>query len=265
MQILQSLIPAHPVTAPFIFAVQVYGIRFLLFAGLAFLLAHPKRERGIGRPHEQTPATFNTALHVKRELMHSIFTVLMFGLVNAVLFGYGFISASFLYFNVSAYPIWWLWLSIPLMLILHDTLFYWLHRAMHTQLLYGSMHRVHHLSIYPTAFAAYSFHPYEALAEALIVTAILYILPVHPFAFMIFQTISTAYNVYGHCGRELYPKSMATHWLGRWLNTSTLHSQHHLKGHGNYGFYFTFWDRAMGTLESSDRRELMTYSAADRA
>ena len=41
----------------------------------------------------------------------------------------------------------------------------------------------------------------EAVGEALIVTAIIYLVPVHPLAFVIFQTISTAYNVYGHCGR----------------------------------------------------------------
>jgi sterol desaturase/sphingolipid hydroxylase (fatty acid hydroxylase superfamily) len=135
------------------------------------------------------------------------------------------------------------------MVLLHDTFFYWLHRAMHTRLLFERVHRLHHESLYPTAFAAYSFSWIEATAEALIVTAIMYIIPAHPLALLIFQTISTAYNVYGHCGREFYPQGMDHHWLGRWLNTSTLHAHHHHRGRGNYSFYFTFWDRLMGTLE----------------
>jgi len=89
----------------------------------------------------------------------------------------------------------------------------------------------------------------EAVGEALIVVAILYIIPVHPLAFLIFQTFSTAYNVYGHCGREFYPAGMPSHWLGRWLNTSTAHAVHHSAGHYNYSFYFMFWDRLMKTAD----------------
>jgi len=253
MNISESQITAHPFLWPFMFAVLLYGLRFILFASFVYMFAHPKRSGSIGRPHADVPAVFNNALHVKRELVNSLLTVLIFGLVNAALFGFGFINASFLYLSISAYPLWWLWLSIPLMLIVHDTFFYWLHRAMHTQLLFATMHRTHHLSVYPTTFAAYSFHPTEALAEALIVTAIIFIMPVHPIAFLVFQTISTAYNVYGHCGREFYPQTMASHSLGKWLNSSTLHAYHHLKGHGNYGFYFTFWDRIMGTIEPAKK------------
>ncbi|MBK7616905.1 MAG: hypothetical protein IPJ08_21580 [Burkholderiales bacterium] len=41
---------------------------------------------------------------------------------------------------------------------------------------------------------------------------------------------------------------MAWHPIGRWINTSTSHATHHLRGHHNYSFYFLFWDRWMGTL-----------------
>jgi lathosterol oxidase len=104
--------------------------------------------------------------------------------------------------------------------------------------------------VYPTAFTAYSFSFGEAFAEALIVTLIVYIIPVHPLAILIFQTFSTAYNIYGHCGREFFPQHAESHWLAKWFNTSTLHAHHHRHGHGNYGFYFSFWDRLMRTLET---------------
>lgn len=230
---------------PFVFAVTIYGVRYLVLASAGFLVS----KAGWGRAHAGVPVAFDTWRHLRRELLYSVLTVFAFGLVYAALFGWRLVDHSLLYFDLSAYPAWWFWLSIPVMLLLHDTFFYWLHRAMHTRRLFPLMHRVHHKSVYPTAFAAYSFHPSEALGEAFIVVAVTFIIPVHPLAFLVFQTISTAYNVYGHCGREFYPAGMATHWLGRWLNTSTAHAAHHALGRYNYGLYSLGWDRLMGTVD----------------
>jgi len=58
------------------------------------------------------------------------------------------------------------------------------------------------------------------------------------------------YNVYGHLGWELYPKGFSRHWLGKWINTSVNHNQHHQFFKGNYGLYFLVWDRLMGTLRN---------------
>jgi lathosterol oxidase len=250
MSLATLLMPTHPVLWPAAFAIGLYGLRYLALAGVVNLVARPTAGGGWGPPHANAPAHFDRQRHLRRELSHSLLTVLIFGAVNAVLFGWGLIHASLIYHRFDSHPAWWFWLSIPVMLVLHDTLFYWTHRAMHTRWLFGLMHRVHHQSVHPTAFAAYSFHPTEALAEALIVTAIIYIVPTHPLAFLIFQTISTAYNVYGHCGREFFPEGTATHPLGRWLNTSTAHALHHGQGRHNYGLYFSVWDRLMGTARA---------------
>jgi sterol desaturase/sphingolipid hydroxylase (fatty acid hydroxylase superfamily) len=56
------------------------------------------------------------------------------------------------------------------------------------------------------------------------------------------------YNVYGHLGYEIYPKWFSRHPLGKWINTSVNHNQHHQYFKGNYGLYFLFWDRLMGTI-----------------
>ena len=56
------------------------------------------------------------------------------------------------------------------------------------------------------------------------------------------------YNVIGHLGYELYPKGFSKSRLGRWVNTSVSHNQHHQYFNGNYGLYFLWWDRWMGTL-----------------
>jgi len=244
-----ALLPSHPMFKPGLLVLLIFGLRYLLMAGLTYRFARPVRQGGWGRPHANAPTRFDAKRHVRRELAWSLLSLLIFALVNAVLFGWGWIRHSQVYFHFHDYPAWWFWLSIPVMIALHDSLFYWLHRAMHSRLLFGLMHRVHHLSTHPTAFAAYSFHPAEALAEALLVTAIIYIVPAHPLALLIFHTFSSAYNVYGHCGREFFPPGMGQHWLGRWINTSTAHAAHHGKGRHNYSFYFMFWDRLMGTVD----------------
>ena len=46
------------------------------------------------------------------------------------------------------------------------------------------------------------------------------------------------------------PKGFSRHWFGRWINTSVSHNQHHQYFKGNYGLYFTFWDRLMGTIRT---------------
>jgi sterol desaturase/sphingolipid hydroxylase (fatty acid hydroxylase superfamily) len=84
---------------------------------------------------------------------------------------------------------------------------------------------------------------------------ILFVVPIHPGALVIFQQISTAVNVYGHSGYELYPPGWSRHWLGRWINTSVAHNTHHATARHNYGLYFLVWDRLMGTLDPEyDRR-----------
>jgi lathosterol oxidase len=43
--------------------------------------------------------------------------------------------------------------------------------------------------------------------------------------------------------------------VGKWINTSVNHNQHHQFFKGNYGLYFLWWDRWMGTLRKDyDRR-----------
>ena len=56
------------------------------------------------------------------------------------------------------------------------------------------------------------------------------------------------YNVYGHLGWELYPKNFQRSLIGKWINTSINHNQHHQYFKGNYGLYFLWWDRWFGTL-----------------
>jgi Delta7-sterol 5-desaturase len=139
-------------------------------------------------------------------------------------------------------------LAFPLMFLMHDTYFYWAHRLMHNPWLFKKIHLVHHRSTNPSPWAAYAFHPFEAIVESLIFTIILLTIPVHTIHLMTFFVLSLVYNVYGHLGFEIYPKGFNKHWFGKWINTSVSHNLHHQYFNGNYGLYFTIWDRMMGTM-----------------
>jgi sterol desaturase/sphingolipid hydroxylase (fatty acid hydroxylase superfamily) len=119
---------------------------------------------------------------------------------------------------------------------------------MHHPSIYRWVHKVHHLSTNPSPWAAMAFHPIEAVIEAGIIVVVVLMFPVHPLAIGIFLLFMMVYNVYGHLGYELYPAGFAHSKIGRWINTSVNHNQHHQHFKGNYGLYFLFWDRLMGTI-----------------
>jgi sterol desaturase/sphingolipid hydroxylase (fatty acid hydroxylase superfamily) len=73
------------------------------------------------------------------------------------------------------------------------------------------------------------------------------LLPIHPLAFAAFMVWQIVFNVVGHTGYEFYPSWLLDSWLGRFLNTPTNHIQHHESFRGNFGLYFNYWDRLMGT------------------
>jgi sterol desaturase/sphingolipid hydroxylase (fatty acid hydroxylase superfamily) len=230
---------------PFLVAAGIYGMRYVLLAGMAFLFWYARP--GGGKLQSAMPR----GAQIRREIAYSAVAVLIFGLVIGLISGYGIAPHTLLYTEVARYGWAYFWLSIALVILAHDTYFYWTHRLMHTPALFRIFHGVHHLSRNPTPWTAYAFHPLESVVQALGLVLIMFIIPLHPSALLIFHTISTAINVYGHLGYELYPRGWAQHPLGRWINTSVAHNAHHDQARHNFGFYFLFWDRWMGTLDPS--------------
>jgi lathosterol oxidase len=184
----------------------------------------------------------------RREIGFSALTSLIFGVIAWSILGTPLRAYTQFYTDAHQYGIVYLLLSIPVSLAIHDTYFYWMHRLMHHKSMYRIVHLVHHKSVNPSPWAAYAFHPIEAVLEAGIVPILLFCLPMHPISFFAFITLMLWINVYGHLGYELFPRSFYDHPLGRWVNTSVHHNLHHERFTGNYGLYFIFWDRLMGTL-----------------
>ena len=130
----------------------------------------------------------------------------------------------------------------------HDAYFYWTHRAMHAPQLFRHFHRFHHRTITPTAWAAYSFAVPEAFLMALFMPLYLTVLPTPDPAVFTFLAVMILRNAMGHAGLELHARGWASHPLLKWISTTTHHDLHHAGSFNhNFGFYFTWWDKAMGT------------------
>ena len=231
------------ITLPALFLIVV--ARYLLFVGGLYWLCYIyKRDEW---RHKRVQLEFPNPKIVRSEFIWSLWTSLIFAATGTfVLFAMKW-GWTQVYWDIQEYGLLWFFMSMAIMMLIHETYFYWTHRWMHIPRFFKSIHRVHHESVNPSPFAAFSFHPYEAILEALILPALLFVMPVHPFAFLTFLMVMTVLSVFNHLGYELYPKGFNRHWFGRWMINATHHHMHHSKVNCNYGLYFTFWDRWMGT------------------
>jgi Delta7-sterol 5-desaturase len=229
--------------------VKTISFHYFLVATLAFLFFYVILKNKI--IYKKIQARLPKGKDYVREIAYSVCTIAIFGLVPLLLLKNPAIGPHTTYYtNISDYGWFYFYAAFPLMFFIHDTYFYWTHRLMHHKKLFRLFHLVHHHSANPSPWAAYSFHPLEAVVEAGVFAVFLFTIPVHQLHFFIFFFFMIIYNVYGHLGYELYPKGFNRNWLGKWINTSVSHNQHHQYFKGNYGLYFTFWDRMMGTLRS---------------
>lgn len=227
--------------------VVLIGSRYLLLASLAFLIFYVLLKKKIaGKKIQQK---FPRLLDYTREIGFSILTVFIMAFIPAIVIGSPSLSKyTRFYTDIHQHSMTWFVLAFPVMAIIHDTYFYWMHRVIHHPKIFKYVHLVHHQSTNPTPFAAYAFHPLEAILEAGIFLVFVFSIPVHFYHLIFFFLFMIIYNVYGHLGWELYPKGFSKHWLGKWINTSVNHNMHHQYFKGNYGLYFLFWDRLMGTI-----------------
>jgi sterol desaturase/sphingolipid hydroxylase (fatty acid hydroxylase superfamily) len=141
----------------------------------------------------------------------------------------------------------WTLASLVLTILAHDAYFYWVHRLMHRPRLFRHFHRRHHRSNNPTPFTAYSFDLAEAAVMAAFSPLFLILVPVAWPAFGLFMLHQIARNVIGHSGYELFPARRDGRPLIDWMTTVTHHDLHHAQAGSNFGLYFTWWDRWMGT------------------
>jgi sterol desaturase/sphingolipid hydroxylase (fatty acid hydroxylase superfamily) len=175
------------------------------------------------------------------EIKNSLVTLFIFSAFFSIVLTTPIGSWVKLYSDFKHYPLWWNILSLPFLVVVHDTYFYWMHRTLHHKFFYGMFHSTHHHSMTPTPFASFSFHPVEAFFEVVWIFPVLVYVPLHKYILISFAFVSFLNNVKGHLGFEF---SKTENVL---LNSSTHHSHHHRYFNCNYGLYFLFWDRMCKT------------------
>jgi Delta7-sterol 5-desaturase len=216
----------------------IIGMRYMLTSGLFAWLTGRIR-----------PGLYSAMRpQILREIAWSLLSAVIYGVpAGIVAWGWDNRGWTLIYTDIARYPLWYLPLSVLLWLAAHDTWFYWTHRLMHRPLWFRIAHSVHHDSRPPTAWAAMSFHPWEAITGAIVIPILAFLIPVHVGALGIVLAIMTLMGITNHMGWELFPKFVVNGKLGNWLITATHHQKHHESYRGNYGLYFRFWDKICHT------------------
>lgn len=110
-------------------------------------------------------------------------------------------------------------ISIPYLLVfflIQSTLFYIIHRILHTSFLYKWVHYVHHEYITTGWWTAFHFHPLElmlVLATFHIPKTLCFILPIPIDLLIIWNMISSIYFLYTHGKNEILPIPLRDHWI----------------------------------------------------
>ena len=216
----------------------IVALRYLLTSG-AFAWA-------TGKVHPDLYARLGP--QIRMEIAWSLASAAIYGIpAGVVAWGWQQHGWTRIYTDWAQYPLWYAPLSLLAYLFLHDSWFYWTHRWMHFPRLFRIAHAVHHASRPPTAWAAMSFHPWEAVTGAVAIPALVFLIPIHVAMLGLVLAIMTVMGVTNHMGWEMFPRALVHSKLGGWLITASHHQRHHELYSCNYGLYFRFWDRLCGT------------------
>ncbi|KAL8310572.1 hypothetical protein RB597_010421 [Gaeumannomyces tritici] len=135
-------------------------------------------------------------------------------------------------------------------LFVYDTWQFWVHLALHMRWAYKRIHLWHHLLNAPWSYAATYVHPFESfLLDALgpFVTCLIVGLTARERVAVF--TLSVLKTLDDHSGYR-FPWDPIILFGGMTGSDIVYHTVHHQSWgiKSNYALWFTFWDRAMGTI-----------------
>jgi sterol desaturase/sphingolipid hydroxylase (fatty acid hydroxylase superfamily) len=189
---------------------------------------------------------------IRHEMRWSLVASLVYAAAGAIVIDAWRSGLTVIYFDVADYGLAWLLVSVPVYMFLHDTWFYWTHRAMHHRKLFRLMHKVHHESRQPTPWAGFSFHPWESLVGAVVLPLLVMLVPIHIGALIFLLVVMSVTSVTNHSGFEILPDRWMRGFIGRHWISATHHNLHHQNYRKNFSLYFRYWDRLMDTDEMEE-------------
>jgi len=145
-------------------------------------------------------------------------------------------------------------LHIAFFLLLDDFLFYWVHRLLHVGVFYRKIHAKHHEHRDVSAVSAAYFHPAEYLLLTLSTLAGPILLGTHVYCLYAWVILRQWIAAESHCGYYLpwNPLNRLPFYRG-----PGFHGLHHEKPGVNFGMFFPYMDRLLGTDGKSRARNLL--------
>ncbi|MGK7296294.1 MAG: hypothetical protein ACNS61_10790, partial [Candidatus Wenzhouxiangella sp. M2_3B_020] len=126
---LVAQIPPVSLAVTFLGLTAIIAARYLMISGLFYWLLwgrDPEKVRAIKLMHGQPKRGT-----VRREIRWSLLSSFIYAAPAAVVIELWKLGGTAVYTDAAAYPLWWIPVSVLVYLFLHDTYFYWTHRAMH--------------------------------------------------------------------------------------------------------------------------------------
>lgn len=152
------------------------------------------------------------------------------------------------YWDVDDHGWGWLGISFVLYMVVTETMIYWTHRALHVGPLYRYIHHPHHSFKVTTPWVGVAFNPLDSFAQALPHHLCVFLFPVHGGMYLFMVAFVTLWAV------MIHDRVSFVRWGG--INYTGHHTLHHWYAHYNYGQFFTFWDRIMGTYLSPESKRV---------
>lgn len=183
---------------------------------------------------------------IKRELWVSFVAIFVIAAINAPVHlaleqsSYA-LYLKFDHFNSIPMSLAYWAAGVVIFFIVSDFCIYWIHYALHSNLLYRPVHKLHHSFIFPSPFTAFAFHPLDAWSQSWPYWIMPWIMPMHKLTHLILLVAVTVWTT------SIHDRITFTDW--QIVNGAGHHYVHHRDFKHNYGQYFTWCDRLFGTYK----------------
>ena len=222
-----------------VFVALVVGgyLYYLALAGLFYGYLFVWRKERYHPEHEPDRA------HTRRSLKWSFLSIAGNAVLTAPIHWAIANGYSQIYYDLDEQGWAWLGVQAALVLVITETMIYWIHRGLHSDL-FWPVHATHHSFKVTTSWTGVAFNPLDSFAQALPHHLCAFLFPMHVGVYLFFVAFVTLWAVMIHDRVSMV----------RWpvINYTGHHTLHHWYSAYNFGQFFTFWDRWMGTYRHPD-------------
>lgn len=238
------ILPEYSLPVTFTILAGILIVRYFILSGSLFFLCEYLNKKGLKKKINEKSAPVS---HIRSDILASVMSSVIFALSGAWMIALWRRGDLKIYHSLESMELLKGFLALFALMFLQDTYFYWTHRLLHLPYFFKRFHLTHHYSTSPTAWTSFSFHPVEALLQALILPLLFLVIPINWIVLVVYFSLMTFFGLVNHLGYEFYGEAFRKNSLLVNLISASHHQVHHTNFSRNFGLYFTFWDKWMGT------------------